>query len=636
MIDIPVTFYSYLKLIMLTSAAFGLEFCVSAGFVYIPSLLMKTGIEGFEMSFILSLAPLIAILTMPYIAKMGDEYQSNNRGRKPVIIALSVGVLTSLICLGSYREVGSILPPHFSSSISKFILILGIFGLDYCTQVCLNPFEALLSDIYKNTKWAELSYAIYSSMLALGSCVGYLIVAFEWNASYLARYFPNPQENSIFYFLAMLFVLSLLATLVSLKDDGRNKNWRQNFTPFQQNKYTEKETIILTDDDGYESNNSEYNDSELLILVFEENSFVKKSKYPYKDDPKVEIRLPNAYIQLKSSSNKGISFRDRESPNQTIYKIVSYFYCSRIMHWPTKKALKTFLKLRGAVRYLNIWLRWPLVLRRLFLAHLFMWTALMIHNLFYADYMGRYIFEGDPKVGEGLELRKFYDLGVRSASWGLLWHSLMAAIVSPLLERFIISQGWMSIKKLYIVSLLVFDFAMLSMILSPVKGVLLCNMVTTFTGITLAVVNSVPFILLSKYHTNKTKYYFNLSNEIQSDKQSPLLAINGNEVHHANLHHDFNNTKKSFKTLNQSYSVKNDVKYDKVRSFGIGADIAVLDIGYFLAQIIATTIIGQIIKLSSDPRYYMISALVVSSLGCYFAKNIIASESDLNLYLDSI
>ena len=61
------------------------------------------------------------------------------------------------------------------------LLALGVVLLDYSSQACINPCEALVSDTMSNSSNNGQGFMIYSCMLSLGSCLGYGLSSVDWN-----------------------------------------------------------------------------------------------------------------------------------------------------------------------------------------------------------------------------------------------------------------------------------------------------------------------------------------------------------------------------------------------------------------------------------------------------------------------
>lgn len=60
------------------------------------------------------------------------------------------------------------------------LLAIGGVVLDYASQVALNPCESLLCDLLQGSDCSERGFSIYSGVLSLGACIGYLLTAVHW------------------------------------------------------------------------------------------------------------------------------------------------------------------------------------------------------------------------------------------------------------------------------------------------------------------------------------------------------------------------------------------------------------------------------------------------------------------------
>lgn len=91
-------------------------------------------------------------------------------------------------------------------------LILGVGLLDVCGQVCFTPLEALLSDLYREEEDCGQAFSIFSFMVSVGGCVGYLLPAVDWSRSVLSVYLGG-QAECLFSLLILIFVTSMMITM---------------------------------------------------------------------------------------------------------------------------------------------------------------------------------------------------------------------------------------------------------------------------------------------------------------------------------------------------------------------------------------------------------------------------------------
>ncbi|ELT92362.1 hypothetical protein CAPTEDRAFT_73170, partial [Capitella teleta] len=202
------------QLLMLNAIVCGLEFCASAAFCYIPPMLLKAGISEENMSMIIGVGPLLGFFIVPVIGRASDRCRSPFGRRRPFIFVLSLLLIVSLVII-PYGEVFGVWffgKGALSKDVGVALLVLGAVMLDFSSQACLTPCEALLSDACKSTNQQDRCFVVYSFMVSLGGCIGYLVTALDWSASSVGVYFGN-QEKSAFSMLIVLFVFSMVATL---------------------------------------------------------------------------------------------------------------------------------------------------------------------------------------------------------------------------------------------------------------------------------------------------------------------------------------------------------------------------------------------------------------------------------------
>lgn len=143
-------------------------------------------------------------------------------------------------------------------------------------------------------------------------------------------------------------------------------------------------------------------------------------------------------------------------------------------------------------------IKMPNALRKLALADCTSWTALMCFTQLYMDYVGQIVFKGNPNSLPGSPERILYDQGIRSASWGLFNHCLVAMVYACFINRVIIKFG---LVKTFAFSILSFTFCMFVILLSD--NIFIVNLMASLTGIALASLTTIPYALVTLYHSNK-------------------------------------------------------------------------------------------------------------------------------------
>ncbi|XP_077371707.1 solute carrier family 45 member 3 isoform X2 [Festucalex cinctus] len=157
------------------------------------------------------IGPVLGLVFIPLVGSASDNCNSSYGRRKPFIWLLSLGVLLALFIIPH----ADILAAHLAWGGRTFqvsFLILGVGLLDFCGQVCFTPLEALLSDLYRDGEDCNQAFAMFSFMVSLGGCVGYLLPALDWSHSLLSVYLGG-QDQCLFFLLILIFIPSILITM---------------------------------------------------------------------------------------------------------------------------------------------------------------------------------------------------------------------------------------------------------------------------------------------------------------------------------------------------------------------------------------------------------------------------------------
>ncbi|KAJ4937451.1 hypothetical protein JOQ06_002086 [Pogonophryne albipinna] len=180
---------SQCRLVLLNSLTCGLEICVAAGITYVPPLLLEAGVEERYMTMVLGIGPVLGLLFIPLIGSASDQCNSSYGRRRPFIWLLSLGVLLALFIIPN----ADLLAARFAwggHTLHVGFLILGVGLLDSCGQVCFTPLEALLSE----EEDCEQAFAMFSFMVSLGGCVGYLLPSLDWSSGLLSVYLGGQAD----------------------------------------------------------------------------------------------------------------------------------------------------------------------------------------------------------------------------------------------------------------------------------------------------------------------------------------------------------------------------------------------------------------------------------------------------------
>lgn len=121
-------------------------------------------------------------------------------------------------------------------------------------------------------------------------------------------------------------------------------------------------------------------------------------------------------------------------------------------------------------------------------------------KLFY--FIVQAVYQGNPNSPESAEEGHLYDEGVRMGSWGLLLHCLTSALYATVVERLTLNYGY---RTTYLLGMTSFCFAMAGMTL--IRNPVFVTLMAGLTGFAYATLTTVPFMLVTMYHTDKKVRY---------------------------------------------------------------------------------------------------------------------------------
>ncbi|KAM9724127.1 solute carrier family 45 member 4-like [Menidia menidia] len=217
---------------------------------------------------------------------------------------------------------------------------------------------------------------------------------------------------------------------------------------------------------------------------------------------------------------------------------------------------------RGATVRL-LWLsmlKMPRQLWRLCVCHLLTWFSIIAEAVFYTDFMGQVIFNGDPKASANSTELQNYHKGVQMGCWGLVVYAATAALCSAILQKSLDNFD-LSIKVIYIIGTLGFSVGTAVMAIFP--NVYVAMVMISGMGVISMSISYCPYALLGQYH--EIKEY---------------------------IHHSPANTRRGF-----------------------GIDCAILTCQVYISQILVASALGSVVDAVGSVRVIPIVASVGSFLG---------------------
>uniref|UniRef100_A0A4W4FLQ9 Solute carrier family 45 member 4b n=2 Tax=Electrophorus electricus TaxID=8005 RepID=A0A4W4FLQ9_ELEEL len=145
-------------------------------------------------------------------------------------------------------------------------------------------------------------------------------------------------------------------------------------------------------------------------------------------------------------------------------------------------------------------LKMPRELLHLCACHLLTWFSVIAEAVFYTDFMGQVIYEGDPTAPANSTVLQNYHKGVQMGCWGLVIYAATAAVCSVLLQKYLDNFD-LSIKVIYHPGHAGFSVGTAVMALFPNVYVSMV-MISSMGAISMSI-SYCPYALLGQYHDIK-------------------------------------------------------------------------------------------------------------------------------------
>uniref|UniRef100_A0A8D0KCG9 Solute carrier family 45 member 2 n=1 Tax=Salvator merianae TaxID=96440 RepID=A0A8D0KCG9_SALMN len=212
---------------------------------------------------------------------------------------------------------------------------------------------------------------------------------------------------------------------------------------------------------------------------------------------------------------------------------------------------------------LKVLLSMPSHYRCLCVSHLMGWTAFLSNMLFFTDFMGQIVFNGDPYAPHNSTAYLTYERGVEIGCWGMCINAISSSLYSYLQKALL---PYIGLKGLYFIGYLLFGLGTGFIGLFPkvYSTLALCSLF----GVMSSTLYTVPFNLIADYHREEES--------------------------------------------------QNGGGGGKHRSRGKGVDCAALTCMVQLAQIIVGVGLGFLVSAAGSVVVVVISASAIALLGCCF------------------
>ncbi|KAI4893279.1 hypothetical protein NFI96_019678 [Prochilodus magdalenae] len=207
--------------VMHGAVMFGREFCYAMETALVTPVLLQIGLPEQYYSLTWFLSPILGLILTPLIGSASDRCTLKWGRRRPFILALCVGVLIGVALFLNGSLVGLAVGDVPGKQPFGIVLtVLGVVVLDFCADASEGPIRAYLLDV-ADTEEQDVALNIHAFSAGLGGAVGYMLGGLDWTDTILGHAF-KAQEQVLFFFAAIIFVISVTLHLFSIKERPYN------------------------------------------------------------------------------------------------------------------------------------------------------------------------------------------------------------------------------------------------------------------------------------------------------------------------------------------------------------------------------------------------------------------------------
>jgi solute carrier family 45, member 1/2/4 len=353
---------------------------------FVSPTLLKIGVQHQHMTLVWALSPIVGFFLTPLLGSLSDRCHHPMGRRRPFIILLSIGVLMGLLLVPNGEEIGYAMGdfyswpnetlsvnqtkmlPHRTTAIDSdqefsemlttessshtwgiFFTILGTVLLDFDADACQSPSRAYLLDVTLPEDHAR-GLSTFTILAGLGGAFGYSLGGINWDATRIGVALGG-HVRAVFTFITFIFVFCVAATITSFRE------------------------VPLA-----------------LLESFSNLSDEEKggNSYGTLDDEAKPIAEKKTGVD-----NEGYSTLPGENVAETSFS----------SQQPQPPEATKDEAVQSLAYYLKSIVFMPHSLRMVCLTNLFCWMAHVCYSLYFTDFVGEAVFNGDPKVSRKFTLQ---------------------------------------------------------------------------------------------------------------------------------------------------------------------------------------------------------------------------------------
>ncbi|XP_039246688.1 membrane-associated transporter protein [Pipra filicauda] len=419
------------RLVMHSMVMFGREFCYAVEAAFVTPVLLSVGLPKNLYSLVWLISPILGFVLQPVVGSASDHCTCIWGRRRPYILGLGI---IMLLGMALYLN-GDVMISAFIDENEKrrtWAIVITMLG------VVLFDFAADFIDcpikayLFDVCCHQDKEKGLHYHALFTGLGGALGYLTGAMDWSQTVLGYSSASEfQVIFLFAALVFIICLTVHLCSIPE-----------VPLRYKNEEAKFLLEVTEPHKYSS---------------------------------TEDEIKNGYLKSTCTEIKAAA-----KPGKCT--VVSQVSAEDQRQMTLKSLLKTLLSMPSHYRCLCV-------------SHLFGWMAFLSNMLFFTDFMGQIVYQGNPYAPHNSTLYLTYKAGVEMGCWGLCINAISSSVYSYVQK---VLLPYIGLKGLYFIGYLLFGLGtgLIGLFPNVYSTLALCSLF----GVMSSTLYTVPFHLIAEYH----------------------------------------------------------------------------------------------------------------------------------------
>ncbi|XP_063952355.1 proton-associated sugar transporter A-like [Lytechinus pictus] len=384
-----------------SSIQFGLEVCYATETAMVTPILLQLGLPTKLYGIAFFLAPIFGFLMNPFIGTTSDRCMCSWGRRRPFILALGIGTLLGVSLYLNGGDIGALIGNKKSEDNLWGIVItlIGVIILDISADSSDGPSRAYLIDVC-DLEDVNTGLNLRAVLGGIGGGLGYIANGIDWTSTSLAKALGG-QLRVVFLFNVIIYSICLILNLTSIPETPLEKS----------SKDANADKMTVTNDENENDGDVAGDTSPLIAGRSSRSSYHSESRTGRFHRTSSED--DGSYSPLKDGSGRhgGLGVRPPDD---------HYHHPSALPQIGEDESMEDNDEEPASVlALLKSILHMPTELRCLCLNHYFGWAGMVTVLLFFTDFVGQAVYNGDPTAPEDSRAYNSYHEGVKMGCWGM-------------------------------------------------------------------------------------------------------------------------------------------------------------------------------------------------------------------------